>query len=354
MRQFAKYDLSLYYTGGFIMKAVVLYGPSDVRLTEFPTPELKPGTVKVAVSYCGICGSDFHKVAGKKNTHAIHYPVPLGHEISGVVEAVGEGVIGFKPGDRVTVDPNWSCGKCYYCQQGMPSFCENARGVVKGMCEYVVSPEESVYHLPDSLDLHTAALAEPVACCVHGMDLLAVQPGDSVALVGMGAIGTIMLQLIKNAGAGQIIVLETNEAKRELAMQLGATCFVSPADQGTVNTLAEKYHIKRVIECVGIRPAQKTALAVADKGATVVMFGVSDAADELPINLYDAFLKELTIKTSFVNPFTTQRAINILNNGALDADKIICKDLTMEEAIDEFANPVYSRMGKVIVTVKPE
>ena len=83
-----------------------------------------------------------------------------------------------------------------------------------------------------------------------------------------------------------------------------------------VNTLAEKYHIKRVIECVGIRPAQKTALAVADKGATVVMFGVSDAADELPINLYDAFLKELTIKTSFVNPFTTQRAINILNNGA--------------------------------------
>ena len=84
------------------------------------------------------------------------------------------------------------------------------------------------------------------------------------------------------------------------------------------------------------------------------MFGVSDAADELPINLYDAFLKELTIKTSFVNPFTTQRAINILNNGALDADKIICKDLTMEEAIDEFANPVYSRMGKVIVTVKPE
>ena len=137
-------------------------------------------------------------------------------------------------------------------------------------------------------------------------------------------------------------------------MKLGAACFVSPADQETVNTLAEKFHIKRVIECVGVRPAQKTALTVADKGATVVMFGVSDAADELPINLYDAFLKELTIKTSFVNPFTTQRAINILNSGALDADKIICKDLTMEEAIEEFANPTYSRMGKVIVTVKPE
>ena len=336
------------------MKAVVLYGKGDVRLTDFPTPELKPGTVRVAVAYCGICGSDFHKVAGKQNTHPIHYPVPLGHEISGYISEVGEGVNGFQIGDRVTVDPNWSCGKCYYCQQGMPSFCENARGVVKGMAEYVVSPVENVYHLPDSLDLHTAALAEPVACCVHGMDLLAVQPGDTVALVGMGAIGTIMLQLIKNAGAGEIVVLETNEAKRELAMELGATYFVSPADQEAVNSLEAKLHIKRVIECVGVRPAQKTALAVADKGATVVMFGVSDAADELPISMYEAFLKELTIKTSFVNPFTTQRAINILNSGALSAEKIICKDLTMEEAIEEFANPKYSRMGKVIVKVNPD
>ena len=145
------------------MKAVVLYGKEDVRLTDFPTPELKPGMVKVAVAYCGICGSDFHKVEGKQNTHAIHYPVPLGHEVSGYVAEVGEGVTNFKVGDRVTVDPNWSCGKCRSCKAGKRSFCENSRGVGKGLAEFVVAPVENVYRIPDSLSLRTAALCEPVA-----------------------------------------------------------------------------------------------------------------------------------------------------------------------------------------------
>ena len=336
------------------MKAVVLYGKGDVRLTDFPAPELKPGMVKVAVAYCGICGSDFHKVEGKQNTHAIHYPIPLGHEVSGYIAEVGEGVTSFKVGDRVTVDPNWSCGKCYYCQQGMTSFCKNAHGVIKGMSQYWVSPEENVYHLPDTLDMQTAALAEPVACCVHGMDLLDVHQGDTVALIGMGAIGTILLQMIKNAGAGEIVVIEPNESKKDLAMELGATYFVSPADADTIQKLAEKLHIKRVMECVGTSPAQKTALDVAGYGATVVMFGVSDANEELPISLYKAFVKELTIKTSFINPHTMHRALSILASGALKADKIICKELSMQEALEEFHAPKFSKMGKVLVKIDRE
>ena len=89
------------------MKGVILYGPGDVRYAEFPTPTVKAGEVRVAVAYCGICGSDHHKVAGKRNTHPIKYPVPLGHEISGHVVEIGEGVTEFKVGDAVTVDPNW-------------------------------------------------------------------------------------------------------------------------------------------------------------------------------------------------------------------------------------------------------
>ena len=243
------------------MKAVILHGKEQVTLGEFPTPALNHGEVRVSVAYCGICGSDHHKVAGKKNTHAIHYPVPLGHEISGVVAEIGEGVTEFKVGDRVTVDPNWSCGKCRFCKEGKPSFCEHARGVVKGMAEYVVSPEESVYHLPDTLDLRSAALAEPLACCLHGMDLLGVRHGDAVALVGFGAIGKIMLQLIRLAGAGEIAVIETDMSKRALAMEMGATYFASPLDADAMQKLTETAHFSRVIECVGVRPAQQTALA---------------------------------------------------------------------------------------------
>ena len=139
------------------MKAVVLYGPGDVRLGELPKPSVSAGEVCIKVAYCGICGSDFHKAAGKEYIHPVDYPLALGHEISGVITEVGEGVSAFQVGDRVTVDPNWSCGKCYYCKNGQTSFCENGRGVVKGMAEYVVSPEENV---PEIMDLCTQSDAK--------------------------------------------------------------------------------------------------------------------------------------------------------------------------------------------------
>ena len=334
------------------MKAIVLYGPHDVRFSEFPTPELKAGTVKVAVAYCGICGSDLHKVEGKKNTHPVTYPVPLGHEISGVVAEVGEGVEGFAVGDAVTVDPNHSCGKCDFCQKGMPSFCRHGRGVVKGMAEYVVAPVENVYRLPKGADLRTAALAEPLSCCLHGMDLLEVKQGQSVAIVGFGAIGAMMLQLVKLAGAGEIVVLETNTAKREAALAAGATRFLSPADTEAVNALCEELNIDRVIECVGFSAAQQTALRVAGKGATVVLFGVADEKDVLPFSAYEAFTKELVLKTSFINPHTMRRAVDMLAANVLDTDAIISRVLEMDEVEKELQTREYCRQGKVLVKIK--
>ena len=333
------------------MKGVILHGPHDVRYGEFPTPTVKAGEVRVAVAYCGICGSDHHKVAGKRNTHPIKYPVPLGHEISGHVVELGEGVTEFRIGDAVTVDPNWGCGKCRYCKDGMPHFCVNGRGVVKGMAEFVVSPVENVYPLPEGMDLAAAALAEPLACCLHGMDRLGVMAGDAVALVGFGAIGRIMLQLIKNAGASEIAVIETDEKKRGLALEMGATHFVSPLNKEALAALTEQVHFRRVIECVGVRPAQETALEIADRGATVVLFGVADAAETLPLNVYDAFFKELTITTSFVNPHTTARAVALLASGAIDTEKVISAVITPEEAVEEFRNMRLGKLGKVLVRI---
>lgn len=335
------------------MKAVVLYGPKQVRLGELPVPELKPGEVRTRVAYCGICGSDFHKVEGKQNTRAITYPVALGHEISGVVEAVGEGVTDFKAGDFVTVDPNWSCGECYYCKIGRSSLCACSRGVVKGMAETVTAPQKNVYHLPKGLSLRDAALAEPVSCCLRGLDLLEMRAGERVALVGLGAIGAIMLSLLKNSGAGEIIVVEYNEVRKDLAMEMGATAFFGAKDSNALSEYARLNPIDRVIECVGNSAAQQTALSIAGKGATVVMFGVSDAAEKLETSMYDAFVKELTIRTSFINPHTTQRAIRLLASGAIDAEQIISRTMSMEEAVEEFATPKYSRLGKVLVEVDP-
>ena len=333
------------------MKAVVLYGPRNVAVGELPQPAVGAGDVCIRVSYCGICGSDLHKFEGKKNTHPVRYPVALGHEISGVVCAVGENVKGFREGDRVTADPNWSCGKGRYCQAGKPSFCENARGVVKGMAQFISVPEENVYHLPDGLSLRDAALTEPLACCLHGMDLLGVRQGESVALVGLGAIGLIMLQLLRKTGAGHITVVEYLEEKRALALESGADEFICSKNEEELRSYLQTPSADRVIECVGRGEAQQIALAAADKGATVVLFGVSDAAETLPVSFYDAFTKELTIKTSFVNPHTTARAVALLAAGALDTERIFSKELTMEEAAEEIRAPRHTRVGKVLVKI---
>ncbi len=333
------------------MKAVVLYGPGNVSVGDLPLKDLAAGEVRVKVAYCGICGSDHHKVSGKKNTRPVTYPVALGHEISGVVAEIGEGVTEFSPGDRVTVDPNWGCGKCEFCKDGKKSFCQNSRGVVKGMAEYINAPVENVYHIPDSLSLRDAALAEPLACCLRGADLLGVRHGERVALVGLGAIGTIMIQLIKSAGAGEIVVVEYDETKETLAKELGADVFICSKDEEKIAEYASKNNVDKVIECVGNTGAQLSALSIAGRGATVVMFGVADSAKTTPISLYDAFIKELTIKTSYVNPYTTSRAVRVLASGMLDTSKIIYRDLTMEEAAEEFMNSTLSRFGKLLVKI---
>ena len=159
------------------MKAVVLYGPKDVSLGDLPVLPLAADEVRVRIAYCGICGSDFHKVAGKKNTHPVKYPVALGHEISGVVAEIGSAVKGLQVGDRVTVDPNWSCGKCRYCQEGKTSFCEHARGVVKGMAPFLsgivkIVPGNTGNKFRDALFIQQEALPVVVhlAAAVVGID----------------------------------------------------------------------------------------------------------------------------------------------------------------------------------------
>ena len=336
------------------MKAAVLFGPRDLRITDFPAPPLAEDGVKVAVAYCGLCGTDFHKFAGKAGSRPVTYPVPLGHEVSGVVVEVGPRVKGFKTGDRVTVDPNWSCGCCDYCRDGKRHLCSSSRGVVKGMAEFICPPQENVYHLPDSLSLRDAALTEPLSCCLHGIDLLDVQAGETVGIVGCGAIGGLMLQLCRCKGAGKIIIFETNEDKREGAMALGASHFINPRTENVADALAAAgiERIDRVMECGGIPVTAELALSVAGRGATVVLFGVSDKDAVVPLKWYDAFTKELVIKTSYINPATTSRAIALLSGGYIDTNAAISSIIEPEELLEEMNTRRNSSRGKVLVKIK--
>lgn len=336
------------------MKAAVLFAPGDLKITDdFPAPILEEHSVRIAVSYCGVCGTDFHKFMGRAGSRPIVYPVPLGHEVSGVVTEVGKKVQDFHPGDRVTVDPNWSCGKCWYCKNGKRHLCAASRGVVKGMVEYICAPEENVYHIPDALSLKAAALVEPLACCMRGVDLLDAKLGQTVVIIGFGAIGQLMLQLLKHSAAGCIVVVEPAEEKRKLALELGATLFVNPNTENVKERMEEAgiQSVEKVIECAGLSATAKSALEIADRGATVVLFGVSEPDSIVPLMQYDAFWKELTIKTSYINPCTTQRAINLLHNGAIDIDAAISRVIELDELPEEMKTRQYSRLGKVLVHI---
>ena len=334
------------------MIAGVLQAPGKVEITEFPEPPMGEDCVKVAVAWCGLCGTDFHKFAGKAGSRPVTYPVPLGHEISGVVAEVGAKVTNFRVGDRVTVDPNWSCGRCYYCQNGKRHLCENSRGVVKGMATYICPPVENVYLIPDSLSLREAALTEPLGCCLHGMDLLDVQLGETVAIVGLGAIGSLMLQLCAHSAAAKIVVIEPEESKRAAALEMGATLFINPTSENPAEAIAKAgIRVDKVMECGGIPATIETALDVAGRGATVVLFGVASPEARIAFKPYEAFTKELVIKTSYINPGTTRRAIDLLANGAIDTARAISCQLELEDLPEEMATRKYSRLGKVLVRV---
>ena len=197
-----------------------------MKVQESPVPKLEPDGVLVRVMACGICGTDVHIYEGDKGAADTTPPVILGHEFSGVVEAVGEKVSRVKAGDRVCIDPNSLCGACSYCRTGIGHFCENMVGIGTtvdgGFAEYCAVPESQVYRLAAGISFEEGAMAEPLACCLHGIDLCEIRPGSAVMVIGAGMIGLLMVQLAKLSGVRLVAVLEPVEEKRIMALKLGA------------------------------------------------------------------------------------------------------------------------------------
>ena len=190
----------------------------EVREMDFG--ELAPDQVLVRNMSAGICGTDVHIYHGEKGSAAVTPPVVLGHEYSGVVEAVGSAVTTVKVGDHVTLDPNIYCGKCMPCKMGKKQNCEHlfALGVNVngGFAQYSVAPETQCFLLSDTLDFDVGAMTEPLACALHGIDRASIQPGQTVLVIGGGPIGLLMVQLARLAGASTVMLSEPIEMRRDI------------------------------------------------------------------------------------------------------------------------------------------
>ena len=337
------------------MKASRFLGNKTFAVTDLPTPHAGPGELVLRNQVCGVCGTDVHIYHGEPGSADVNPPVVLGHEYSGEVVEVGEGVTGFAVGDHVTVDPNIYCGECVYCRNGKKQLCETmqAVGVTRdgGFGEYSLVPAAQAFKLGDSVPYEAGAMAEPVACCLHGIDLAGIKAGDRVCIVGGGAIGLIMLQLAKLSGASSLVLSEPNEKRRQVALSLGADAAIDPTapDAGSAYEAALGDGADVVIECVGNNAAVKSAFQLARKGATIVLFSVPkvDATFDLP--LFDVYKKELTIRGSFVNPDTHERAVRLINSGKLDFTSIITHRFNLDQLPEAIAMQMSSESIKVVV-----
>jgi 2-desacetyl-2-hydroxyethyl bacteriochlorophyllide A dehydrogenase len=328
------------------------------EVQEAPIPEPEAGELLIQNKACGVCGTDIHIYHGEPGSADVTPPVVLGHEYAGIIQKVGEGVSGFQVGDHVTIDPNIYCGVCRYCRDGKKQMCENMKaiGVTQdgGFAEYSIIPASQAFLLPSELDLEMGAMAEPLACCIHGIDQAQIKTGDTVVIIGGGAIGLLLLQLARLSGASQVILSEPVELRQEIAKKLGADATFDPMKKDPaeeVKKLTGKDGADVVIECVGKTVATKQAFEMAAKGATILLFSVPsvDATFDLP--LFDVFKKELVIKGSFVNPDTHARAVDLLRSGKIQIVPLI----THRFGLDEMDQAIKMQMSaqSIKVLVKP-
>ena len=213
------------------MKAAVLHGNEDIRYEEYPTPEVKPGTVKVRVKAAGICGSDIPRVL---NNGAHYYPIVLGHEFSGVVEEIGEGVTKVKVGDTVSGAPLLPCMKCGDCQRGNYSLCKHYGFIGShdqgSFAEYVVMPEANAIPYDPSIPFEVAAMFEPATVSLHGMYCNDYAGGGDVAIIGGGTIGLFAAQWAHIFGAKRVVVFDLVQERLDLALRLGADEVINTGD----------------------------------------------------------------------------------------------------------------------------
>ena len=338
------------------MKSAVFYGKHDLRVEEHEMPKVGPKDVLIQVKACGVCGTDVHIYEGDKGAAEVTPPTILGHEFSGVIAEVGSEVTNYKAGDRVCIDPNCYCGACEPCRNGVAHYCEHMIGygttVNGGFAEYCAVNERQVYKLGDNTSFEQGAMTEPVACCLHGMDMCEINPGHQVVVIGGGMIGLLMLQLSRLAGAAKVALLEPVESKREVGKKLGADICIDPIHEDVKARLKEEgmTWVNTVIECVGRPSTIEQAIDIAGNKAVVMMFGLTKPDETISVKPFEIFRKELVLKASYINPYTQKRALDLIDSGRLDVSSMVYEVAGLDKLADILSRPELRAKGKYIIS----
>lgn len=309
------------------MMAAVLYGKENLRVEPVAVPKIGTGDLLVRVKAALTCGTDVKVFLRGYHARMIVPPAVFGHELAGDVVEVGEGVTKFACGQRVVAANSAPCHDCYYCQRGLENLCENLLFNNGAYAEYIRIParivEKNTYAIPSHVGYQDAALAEPLACVLRGIEETGIQPGNSVAVIGLGPIGQMFVRMAKLAGA-RVIALGRRQSQLDRAAKLGADEVievVEPADAvSAVRALTGGRGAEVAIEAVGTPVTWEMAAHMLRRGGTVNFFGgcPSDARVTLETSLLH--YSEITCKASFHHtPGHIQRALQVISEGSVTA-----------------------------------
>jgi L-iditol 2-dehydrogenase len=345
------------------MPAAVFYAPGDIRLEEIEAPEAGPGEIVVRVRAAGICGTDVRIMKGGKKVAA---PIVIGHELAGEISALGEGVSGFQLGDRVTVEPVIPCGKCALCLRGRRNICLTRPTIGYeydgAFAKYVRVPASgvaagNVIPLPEGISFEEAAIAEPLAAVVNGIDRCNIQLGDTVLILGAGPIGLAHLQLSRAAGATHVYVSEPNDERRQTTLQFGADGVINPLSEDVVaraKAWTGGVGVDVVIVAAGVPAAMEAGLKALRKGGVFNIFAGSPPNSTFALEPNVVHYGELIVTGSSGHTAAhMKRAVDLITSGVIDAKRLITHRFQLSE-IQEALGARQALTGLKHVVVMPD
>ncbi len=323
------------------MKAAMYYDIGDVRYEETDVPVIGPGELLIKVGMALTCGTD---IKTYKRGHPIlikHTPALFGHEYAGTIEEVGAGLKSFEAGMRVVATNSAPCGDCFFCKRDVPNLCASLKdSLVNGaFAEYIRVPAPVVrwntHQIPDSLAFRDAALTEPLACVVHGIEESNIKLGDTVVVIGAGPIGQMLIMLAKKYGASTVIAADLAKLRRDTAKKAGADVVIDPSRENPVERVREEtssFGADVVIEAVGIPQTWEQAVEMTRDAGTTILFGGAASGTKFEVDTVRFHYGQLTIKGVFhLKPRHVEQALKLIIAGDVNTDLLISHEMRLEK-----------------------
>jgi len=344
------------------MQAAILYGKEDVRLESVPIPEIGPGELLVRVRTALTCGTDVKVFRRGYHAKMIRPPALFGHEMAGDVVAVGAGVTHFRPGQRIVAANSAPCDRCFFCQHGQQNLCQDLLFNNGAYAEFIRLParivQKNTYVIPSSLGYKDAALVEPLACSVRGLDESNVHAGDTLAIIGLGPIGLMFVQLAKYAYGSHVIAVARRQEQVDRAMLLGA-------DEGLLmgNHAALASELKSltggrgadvVIEAIGHPEAWELATQLVRRGGTINFFGGCPSGTKVGLDTGLLHYSEITCKASFHHtPAHIRRSLEFLAQGKVNASFLVNHEEPLSQLPQVLHDLAHRRNGQIKTAIIP-